>query len=173
MGQPYKNNRIRDTIKQLLNLEMYQDKVPAEILEKIQLVIDVNPFQNETCDVIATATAINSTSATLYTTPTDRDFYLCSASISMIKDVSSTSTSSSLNATARGTAITLLAIPGITLTPQTSSNSIAFSPPILLDRGTIVNVGNSTNVANIITKSVITGFTQDNKIYDMGIGAQK
>lgn len=173
MAQPYKNNKIRDTIKQLLNLEMYQDKVPAEIEDRVQLVIDVNPFRNESCDIVASNSAINSTSQTIYTTPTDKDFYICGAVISVIKDVTSTSIYSRIAGTIAGATVLLLSIPGLTLTIQQDSVSINFSFPIKIDAGTNILIENSTNVGNVSSRGIIYGFTSDNKIYDMGIGAQK
>jgi hypothetical protein len=173
MGQPYKNNEIREVIKRLLKLEMYTDKVPAEIENKIQLVVDVNPLKNEFCNIVRTNGLINNTSATVYSTPTDKDFYLTNATLSYIKDVTSTATYVSMIVTIGGTVVDLLKLPSITLTVGYGQIAQSYYYPIKIDRGTSITVNSSTNVANITVIGNIQGFTVDDRIYDMGIGAQK
>ena len=173
MGQPYKNNEIREAIKRLLNLEMYTDKVPAEIEDRLQLVLDVSPFKNKISNINVSGAATNSTSTTLLTTATDKDTYVTAVSLSIIKDVTATSVFSGINVVINGAVIYLTRIPGITLTVQQDSMSVSFPYPIKLDRGTGITLANSTNVANVSSYATVSGFTIDDRTYDMGIGAQQ
>jgi len=175
MGQPYKNNDIRTAIKQILNLEQYTDRVPAEISSTVGLVVDVNPNHNRIVNIVRSGTAINATSGTIYTTPTDKDFYILGANLSVIKDVTSTATQSYIQITVDGDATprSIMLSAGLTLTVQTSQNNFTLPVPIKLTRGTTVTVNNDTAVANISTVGTIYGFTVDTLTYDMGILAQQ
>lgn len=110
--------------------------------------------------VIKGNSATNATASTIYTTPTDRDFYLTSATLSVIKDATSTSVLSSITMYVDGAVVLPLKISGITLTPQSESVTISYPFPIRLDRGTIITCTATTNIANIRVDGVITGYLQ-------------
>ena len=171
MGQPYKNNEIRTAIKSLLKLEQYTDKVPSEISDKISLIVDVSPLKNKVCNIIKYNTASNATSAIIYTTPDDVDFYISSIVLSFIKDVTSTSTGSWINVPLSNSTVTFIHLPQLTLTAQNQSVTVNLTTPIKVDRSSNITVNNATNVGNISASGTIIGFTVDNRIYDMGIGA--
>jgi hypothetical protein len=137
------------------------DKIPTQLADKVVPVMEVNPKMLRMCNVAKSSTATNATSATLYTTPTDRDFYLCGLALSTIKDVTSTSLSSGITTTINGASVTLLSIASLSLTVQNSSTNLVISPPILVDRGVTIAVTNSTNVANITSRASLVGYTID------------
>jgi hypothetical protein len=135
-----------------------------KVSDTIQPTIEVNPqiiknvFGKE-------SEAINSTSSTIYTTPTTQDFYLTSVTLSTIKDVTSTSVASKIRVTINGLAFTLLEIASLSLTPQSQINSLVLTHPLKVDRGTIITVTNSTNVGNITSWGGITGFLDETAGY--------
>ena len=136
-----------------------RDNLPNQLAEKVVPVIDVHPDHNRIANVVVSDILANGTSATLYTTPTDRDFYLTSATLSTIKDATSTSTASAIEITPQvGLATKILSIVGLTLTAQNFSIATSFNCPILLKRGSSINITNSTNVANITSRAAITGY---------------
>ena len=132
---------------------------PTKINDSVQPVININPKDYRRCNIIKRASALNSTSATIYTTPTDKDFYLVGATLSLIKDATSTSTYSALDVTINGARGEIIYIPTITLTAETQSLSISLPFPILVDRNTTIRVLNGTNVANITSSGTIVGYT--------------
>lgn len=153
------SNEIRDTGK----LQVMRDKIPSEFSDKIVLVSDVNPKHARRVDTIRRATVLNATSATVYTTPTDRDFFITHASLSVIKDVTSTSIYARLLVTIDGSnSVSILDIPGFSLTPQNDSVAVSFPSPIKVTRGTSINVALSTNVANATASACISGYHVDN-----------
>lgn len=127
----------------------------SEVEDTPILVVPISPVAN----IVRRASATNATSATIYTTPADKDFYLTSAQLATIKDVTSTSTDETISAIIGGTSTILLNIPSITLTVQTGATSIIFNPPVLIDRNTAITVTNGTNVATIKSTGCITGYT--------------
>jgi len=158
------NNNNSSLTKELIEggrLQVIQG-VPQSINNFIQPVMEVNPKLLRACNIVKRATATNATTATIYTTPATQDFYLVAAAISYIKDVTSTSVFSRINITIDGVNVTLLEIPGITLTPATGQMSLNLTFPIKIDRGTNISVNNSTNVANINAIGTIVGYVVDN-----------
>jgi hypothetical protein len=132
---------------------------PTRIADTVQPVININPKDYRRLNIVKRQTAINATSGTIYTTPADKDFYVTSASLTMIKDVTSTSVSSTISCTIDGISTQLLFIPELSLTVQTLSVSESFPNAIKLDRNTTITVTNSTNVANITSAGCIKGYT--------------
>jgi len=138
------------------------DVVPNQIADKVVPVMEVNPKMLRTCDIIKRAIATNATSATIYTTPANADFYLIGANMCMIKDATSTSAETSIKATKDNASINILEFAGITLTAQTLSESISLNNPLKLDRNTTITITNATNTANIRSSGIIYGYIVDN-----------
>jgi hypothetical protein len=111
-------------------------------------------------DIVRAGTATG-TSTTIYTTPTDKDFYLTGIQLAMIKDATSTSTSTNIDCQINGTTAVLINIPSFTLTAQTLSENIQYIFPIKVDRGTALRVRNSTGTANITSIGTIYGYTEE------------
>jgi len=131
-------------------------KYPNEASEKVVLTYDYSNAR--VANVLVSGVAANATSALIYATPTDADFYLTSASIAFIKDVTATSASSSITTVISGVTQSFLNYPQFTLTVQTGANSMVFDPPVKIDRGTNININNSTAVGNITSRASIAGY---------------
>jgi len=129
----------------------------AEVADFIQPVREIEPRIN----IARSASAINSTAGTIYATPSDKDFYLTSASLSVIKDVTSTSLRSDVQVVIDGVTQSVLRISGITLTVQADSISQSYPISIKVDRGTNITVTNTTNVGNVTASGCIQGYTQE------------
>jgi hypothetical protein len=139
--------------------------LPSQLAEKVVPVMEVNPKLLRRCEIVRTNAASNATTATIYTTPTDKDFYLCGASLSVIKDVTSTSVVSAIAApVGGGTTDTrrILVISEISVTIQNGSVATSFQTPIKIDRGVTIVVTNSTNVGNIRADGCIWGYLVEN-----------
>ncbi len=120
-------------------------------------VINIEPIGR----INAYVSAFNIANAVLYTTPSDKDFYLTNATIAVIKDVNSTSTNSYMQVVINGVNQIILSIPGITLTAQSNTLSQSFRYPLKLDRGTQVIVTGTTTTANIRTNATLQGYTEE------------
>lgn len=131
------------------------DFVSSEVIPYIQPTIEISPKRT----TILRSTAVeNASSGALYTTPTNADFFLTDAFLSLTKDVNATSSYTRLRASVNGTTQTILAIAGITLTVQSGNVAITFNPPIKVDRNTGIDVVNTAAVANICVFAGIGGY---------------
>ena len=125
-------------------------------------IIDVTPKNYKSCDIVRFKQASNTAAAqTIYTVPSNKDFYLTSCSLSVTKDATSTSIRTYIQVTIDGANQQLLSIAGITLTAQSQGLTMSFPVPIKIDRGTSIQFFNNTAVANIETNASIVGYTVD------------
>jgi len=155
-------NEFLKRIVEGLSLDPAIDKTPKDLADKILPVFLVNDaiYYTEHDQILRDATASNTTSATIYSTDPNKDFYLTFLTLSVVKDATSTSTESTITGVINGATRELAHIDGITLTVQNQTVTLSFPTPIRLDRGTNVSVTNSTGVANIKSTGVIGGFLQ-------------
>jgi hypothetical protein len=137
------------------------ENAPQLDTSKIMLVAEVNPKMLRRSNIVKNSGFTNNTSVNVYTTPTDRFFYLTSAVLSYIKDVTSTSTSVRLNATINGVVTQLIPLPTLTLTAGQDSLSVSYSNAIRIDPGTTITATSTTNVANITVNTTITGYLDE------------
>lgn len=150
-------DKISDELKVQPSLE-----IPRQLDDKIKLVYEVNP--RRVCDIVESGVATSST-VTIFTTPTERDFFLTNAWIAL-------DTSNGLGSDAElkifvgGAEKTVLqavcsfADGGTNneQSPSTGHQSINFSVPIKIDKGSIITI---TEPGGNLAFSGIIGYTTD------------
>lgn len=134
-------------------------KIPREIMDKIQLVYNVNPTNSG--NIIKAVTKITSGAVGFFTTPTTRDFFLTSAFLQNQSDVAATNTLGSLTVVVGGITIPILEFSKITLTIFNDSLTLSFPNPIKIDRGTAVVLNNTFGLGVSVSSAGITGYTTD------------
>lgn len=157
------NSTTIQELRQAAAIQAGKDAIPTNLSNQVVPVIEVNPKLLRICTLARRGSTLsNATSATVYTTPADKDFYLVGATLSMIKDVTSQSTLVTLTATVDGTSAALLVIKGLSLTigAQTISNNWNF--PIKIDRNTNITITSDSGVANIGASGIVQGYIVDN-----------
>lgn len=147
---------LRDKLK-IFNAE----SVPTQLAEKIVPVVSLDLQYKEI--KIASATATDATTATLITSSTTKRTFITSASLTISKDVVSTATSSGVYCfpLGAGGAGVLAFIRYEPLTAGQFHQVITFPFPIEIEKGTIVTVINSTNVASIDTTGTVFYYEED------------
>ena len=172
MGQRYKNNDIRNSIKQKLYLDGYSDKVPSEIDDKVQLTVDVSPQSNPdgSHQIYYNATGTNTLSTTIFTSSTTQDTCITGMAMSMTKDVTGVSAVGTVTGYLFNVSspITILAIQSKTLTVSSGQQSVEFNPPIKLQKGQPVTIGMTSATGLCSINASIWGYTVDPLIYDTG-----
>jgi hypothetical protein len=131
-----------------------------EAARSLKIVDTLQPVQivDATAEtLIKGATALNG-GYTLYTTPTDRDFYLTNAILAYEKDVTNAATSISMGCVINGAAVNIIILPTIALVAEKDSISITFNRPIKLDRNTTIAIGASNYTPNIRIGGTATGY---------------
>ena len=138
---------------------MQIDKVPNQLAEKVVPVMEVNPRFFRITDFFADGVLTNSTTGTITTVSAVKDTFITGADISFTKDATATTTYLNLKCYINGVNTTIATFLCTSLTADSQSKYIVFANPIKVDRGTVINVASSTNVANISFKAVVNGYT--------------
>lgn len=149
-----RNPTIAENARRLFNTKQ-GDQLGDQIADIILPIVPIENYAN----VVRSASLVNGTSVTIFTTPSDKDFYLDSAQLSVVKDATSDSLLSTISVTVQGVARQILILRGLTLTAQSAQSAISFPKPILIDRGTAITATNNTATANISASGCITGHT--------------
>lgn len=149
------NNTLNESANR--NFSFKGESIDPEVIDGIQPVVDM--LTSIPCNIVRQSSTVNSASATIYTTPSDKDFYLVGYVFSIIKDATATATNMEIYAYIDGVNRSLCRIVGLTLTPQNDSIAMQFEHPIKVDRGTNISIINNTAVANLSVSANIFGYT--------------
>lgn len=155
MVKHYNPSIVQDA-QRILNTKM--DNLSDNIGDMVA-VIPILP----TCRIVKNGNTSSSGGLTVYTTPTERDFYLTGIIFSMAKDSTcdvATGTVA-INVVIDGTAVALAPIAVITLTAQAQIASLSLPVPIKIDRGTPIS-GSVTFTAGVMRRTcTLIGYTQE------------
>lgn len=143
-------------------LQLNIDNPPNKLADKVVPTMETNPECLRKVTRIFSATATNATGATILASSTSetREFFIVGAMLNLIKDATSTSTTSEIQVTLdeQTAAQPIIKIPTITLTAEVLSASITLPIPCKIKKGSVISIANSTNVANISATGIIYGY---------------
>ncbi len=135
------------------------DQFSDEVSPNLVAVVPITPV----CRIIKAAGSSATGTMNVWTTPTDKDFYLTGANLSMVKDAANDMATGnvSLAVFVDGVAVNPIGIALLTLTAQNQTVQANFSIPIKLDRGSVISVG-ATYAAGAMRRFVtINGYTEE------------
>jgi len=135
-----------DAFKLDLNTESVPNAIP---------VVEVG-IKSSKSSFPKTFTKSTTGSATIYTTPTDQDFYITALAVSLMKDATcdvADGGSFSITAQVNGIVTQLIGIPLFTLTAQDGELALSFgNHPMKVDRGTTILIATNTFSAGKMTR---------------------
>lgn len=135
--------------------------LPNDTSDKLVLTFDYSNSLN--CDIVRHSSLVTSGSGTLYTVPSDKDFYLKYVTLSVVKDATCDMATGAVGVSAiiGGAARGLLAVPVLVTTAQNQSTQITFPTPIKIDRGTGITISGTYTAGLMARYTTIGGFTTD------------
>lgn len=155
-----------DLIKEVIDvarLHPSTDRIPNELAEKIVPVIDINQKHVRICDVVRHVSSTTSGSTNIYTTPSNKDFYLVGASLSISKNATCDDESGEVdyNIIIDGGSRSFIILAKLTLTALNSSITLSLNNPIKIDRGSVISIaGNVTfTVGAMVKAATLIGYT--------------
>lgn len=156
--------QIVDKIVKRLGLQTAVERTRFDLKETIQPIIDATP--EDFVDIVRNISSLANSNPTIFTTPSDRDFFLTSTTVSFIKDATcnlATGIAASTQVVVNGNTDELCGHVGITLTVGNGFLTQTFNPPIKIDRGTTIigNRGNAFTLGVYVRQHTITGFLRD------------
>jgi hypothetical protein len=148
------NSDLMKEIVEDAKIQINTDKVPSQLAEKVVPVMEVNPKFFRKINVIARATS----SSTIYTAPTNKDFFLTAYNMS---GVSTATGEIRLTVTPKNQAAIIIGTIelGNTVAVDISSDNITqnFDRPILIERGSAITLA-STGTQSL-KQATIFGYT--------------
>lgn len=153
------NTSIVEDGNRIFNLK--GDFLSSEVSPIIQPTIPVV----RPCHIVRHSTQTASGAATVFTTPTDRDFFLTYLNIGMTKDVTCDIASGAISAsgTTDGVSRVILGLPVLTLTAERAQGTINFNPAIKIDRNTGLTLGGTFTAGSCVRTITIGGFIVETK----------
>lgn len=148
-----------DLTKELLDgakIQINRENIPNQLAEKVVPVMEVNPKAFRKINIIKTITG----AGTVYTTPTDQDFFLCACDITCSNNVASKASSATLTITPKGdAAVVACAVQYHTTAILDTNNQQIFNnfnnTPILLERGSAITFASTENA---VRRATIFGY---------------
>lgn len=142
------------------------ENIPSQLADKVVPVMEVNPMLLRRCNIVKGNVRTSTGVVTIYTTPTNKDFYLTSVCFGVSKDAVCNVATGLLNISISvegTTAYTHLCnTPVITLTASSSIVSQSFPVPIKLDRNTTVSMASTFGAGVLVLAGNIAGYTVEN-----------
>jgi len=154
------NREIVAFIQDKLKMNPATDVLPKHIVPTIQPVIEGN---RQVCNVARHGVQTTTGSITVFTTPSDRDFYLNSVYAAFNKDATCDSATGvyTLSSTFDGTTRRLLDFPIFTTTAQSNEMTISFPIPLKVDRNVAIAFSGTFTAGACVRCAGITGFTEE------------
>lgn len=143
------NSDLTKGIQQDAKIQIGKESVPNQLAEKVVPVMETNPRLLRPIEILVSK---NGTSGTLFTVPSDKDFYLCNAFISASNNAAAQTSIASLI----GTSVSYPAAVSILVVNFHTSNNVDvghaelcknFARPALLRRGTTISYTSSNVTA--------------------------
>lgn len=155
MLQKIRNSTIGIRTNRQLDLKSGEDI--TEYQNYIQPIIDIKPI----CNIVRDAGFSNSTGTSIWTTPSDKDFYLVGVTLSLRTDATAQTIQLVLTAKVDQVNHNILQIANIPLNATTANNSISLPIPIKIDRNSNIFMSASDGTANIRGYGSIIGYTEE------------
>jgi hypothetical protein len=143
-------------MQDVLGIQAATGNVPLETANVIQPVVEVGPKVSKVLKIASATTSSNST--LIYTTPTDKDFYLTGAVLSHSKDATSDNTLVGILVFVDGLQARVLFRELQTTTAGNSTDVMNLSFPLKLDRGSRIDLAGTFTAGTMSKRASITGF---------------
>lgn len=153
----HNNPSIVERAQRVLNTKGSQ-AISDQVEDKIQIVLPLHPITR-----IVRAAGVSTTgSLTVYTTPTDKDFYLTGFFLAMAKDAACDANGGvNLQAVIDGVTREIGCIAVLTLSADNQTINADFNNPIKLDRGSIVSFTGTFTAGAMRRVASIRGYTEE------------
>jgi len=133
----HKNNSITQWAQRKLRTKVGQNL--TDDVSALVATLEIGPVLTE---IYSTNPSTSASTNTAFTLPTEKDFYLVSASYAIVKDATCDSADGQAfcRATVNGAVKTLFGFPLLTLTAQQYNETVFFDPPLKIDRGGVLQI---------------------------------
>lgn len=151
------NPTIAQNASRILN-----SKTSDFISDEVSNLVAVLPIDS-VCNIVRSNVRATSGSSTVFATPTDKDFYLVAANLSLSADAACDNTNCVMNVTIDGVLSNrdIIRIQKLSLTAINDTVSLHLTKPLKIDRGTNITINSTFTVGNAIFGGCIIGYTEE------------
>jgi len=142
-----------------LRLDVGRELTPQEVEDKIRAVFVAN--EENIIDTIRSATRTTTGSTTIFTTPSDKDFFLTYATLSYHCNASADAIQYLVQIIIDGATQSILRLSKITLIALNDRLTINFNPAIQLDRNTAISLTQTFTVGLSSVSGAVGGYTKE------------
>jgi len=133
-----KSSALAQEIRKAAKLAPGIEAIPQQLSNQIVPTIEVNPrLTREVNHAISSVSGSTGTS-TIYTTPSNQDYYLYGASLSAAFNAAADSTNTTLNIVLNGLTVAVIRLAKLSLTASEQNINIVFPKPIKIDRARLL-----------------------------------
>ena len=151
---PIQSGDITDQARSELHLE--QSELPTRISGNN--VSFVYPINRRYSTIHKAQVGATTSPATIYTTPTDRDFYLTSVQLATTKDVVCDNVLAYVSVTVDAKVDNIISLLSNTITLSQDHAEMSFPYPLKIDRGIAMTIVGTFTAGAMIKRAQITGF---------------
>jgi len=131
---------------------------PQGLANQIVPVIELNPKLFRLTNVLRDAASVSTGSTTIFTTSSDKDFFLTNVSLTTEANATADSVFTKMEVIQDGVTRVIALIRKLSLTAHSSSLVLQFNNPLKVDRGTAITITQSFTVGASTTGGLIAGF---------------
>jgi hypothetical protein len=158
------NSELSKELIRGARIQVSRDRIPTEIAEKVIPVMEVNPRLLRRITISKTSTLSITGGSTIYTTPTNQDFYITNAVLSMSKDATCDIGLGAFAITyvQDGEVKYLCPISTQPILVDAQTSTFVTSFPIKVDRGTnILQLNRAYTVGNASRTAIVMGYIDE------------
>lgn len=134
--------------------------IPRSLMEKLQLVYNVNP--SRVVNLVETATLAVTGGATIFTSSPDRDTFITAITWTLHADVSNDGTAASVSVVLpNGATVFPINIVKIALLEQVFEKTLVFNPPIKVLRNSIIRHSQAFTLGSGAISTTVFGYETD------------
>ena len=159
MGAKIYNSDLTKNIVDGAKLMTGSDVVPSELAEKVIPVLDVTPDFHRFCNLSDGSAGTTNANLTIFTAPTDRDFYMTNLQVCYMANATADNTYHIVSVVIDGIRRNLIYLIKLSLTADTQSVVLNYKIPIKLTRGSTVLMENNFTVGSVAKAGAVTGYT--------------
>jgi hypothetical protein len=150
-----------EVTRELVRAGKLQGESTDKILDTIQPTLELNPRITRRCEIVRGASRTTSGTSTIYTTPSDTDFYLTGISLNAAADVASDTVNFYASIVILGATRVIIELRKITLTAYAGSSCFTFPFPIKVDRNSSITFTINSTVGSSSLACSIVGYVDE------------
>lgn len=154
MATIYRNTYLQ-WLQKILGLQSSKEQPPSTLAPTVQAIVDIVP---RITTVVRRASSATTGGATLYTTPTDKDFYITFVDMAYSKDAANDTTEVYIDCVINGSTTRIMSLNVVAATAQADGKIVSLPYPVLVDRNSVVRIVSNFTAGTLNRQGTVGGY---------------